>query len=203
MPHCLACHQTSLVRVCVAPHKWFPSQGPEPMCDASAGSEKMNHSILVIFNLTIITLGLKSQKNTNTLDLYTGTHMLTLKRTVLDGQFPWTINNSWARMTHRYFICFKCPPQQQMQSCQIEPIAELLPLLCPVFTRAPNLSLTLHPSCDRLRVAVIEHVHSDGSLSIFLSLSFAFYACYSPVLLFFKITTVKKDSLYEEHDWCD
>lgn len=162
------------------------------MCDASAVSEKMNHSILVIFNLTITTLGLKSQKNTNTLDLYTGTHMLTLKRTVLDGQFPWTINNSWARMTHRYFICFKCPPQQQMQSCQIEPTAELLPLLCPVFTRARNLSLTLHPSRDRLRVAVIEHVHSDGSLSIFLSFSFAFYACYSPVLLFFKITTQKR-----------
>lgn len=79
-PNCLACHQTSLVRAPhVAPHKWFPSQAPEPMCDALAVSEKINHSILVIFYLTIITLGLKSQKNTDTLNSYAGTHMLTLK----------------------------------------------------------------------------------------------------------------------------
>lgn len=102
VPNCPPCHQTSLVRAShVVPHKSFPSQGPERTCDAYAVSGKLNLSILVISNLSKITLGLKSQKNTNTLDLYIDTHMLTLKRTVLDGQFPWTINNSWARMTHR------------------------------------------------------------------------------------------------------
>lgn len=60
------------------------------------------------------------------------------------------------------------------KSCKIGPAAELLPHpLCPVFTRAPKLSLTLHSSRDGSRVAVIQHVRSDGSRSIFLSLSCA------------------------------
>lgn len=79
-------------------------------------SGKMNHLISLLFNFTVTTLGLKSQKNINILK-YTHAHTQPHpQKQFRMANAPWTMNYSWARMTHRRFICFKCLLQQRIQS---------------------------------------------------------------------------------------
>lgn len=141
----------------------------------------MNHFISLVFNFRVTTLGLKSQTNTNRLKYrhaYTQTHKKSFIPWPLDGQCSCTIKYPRASMTHRLFICFKCPLQQLIQSVAK---SDQMPS-CSLIRSALFLQglKTLHPSCDGSRVGVIQHVPSDGSCSIFLSLSCTFLCgtCY-------------------------
>lgn len=110
---------------------------------------RMNRLISLLFNFTVKTLGFK--KTTDK------THTRAQSQAQSFIRMACTINHPRARMTHRRFICFKCPPQIQSLSLSLPPKKEKNPTNC---WAAPSSALPLflqglkkrpptsHPSCD-------------------------------------------------------
>lgn len=144
----------------LAPGKLFPN--------SARTQTKINPWNLLLFNFSVTTFGLKITNSC--------THMLTFKTSFGWPVFFAPLSVQGARMTHRPFICSKCPLQQWIQQLaknkkKTDQLLSCSSSALPCFYKGSKLSLTLHPSCDGSQNSVIQHVHSDGSLSIFLSLS--------------------------------